>query len=262
MRIEKDNAGIGSLAEWLERAGPRDPGTRWVEGGSALEAARAWLEGAPAGPPEEIGALLRSHADFRGVVVDRVEPEARVSFETRRGEPRKTDLAIHGHDEFGPLVGSVEASAGEPFGTRFSEVFDAALEHAVANPRSGGVEQVVELVRALVPPRTPDTVSIGELRLRLLLGVAGTLALAAQHHAARGIFILHVLETSGTTASLLQANADDANQFVRRLSSGAAEELVEGRLVGPIQVRGAALSQRPAALYIGKATRRVSAPAS
>jgi hypothetical protein len=92
------------------------------------------------------------------------------------------------------------------------------------------------------------------------MGVEGTLALAAEHRAARAIFIIHVFETDKTSSRRLEANANDASQFVRRLSSGAVKQLDEGVLVGPIHVRGAALSAKPAALYIGKATRRVSDP--
>ena len=260
MRIEKGNASITNLDEWLEHAGPKNPEQHWVEGGSAMEAARAWLDAAPNGPPNEVADLLRSHTDFRNAVIDRVEPEARVSFETRRGEPRNADLVVIGHDDHGPFAGSVEAKADETFDRPLADVLDAALERTVANPRSAGVERLIELVRALVPPRVPDTVSIGELRYQLLTGIAGTLALAAEHHVARAIFIIQVFETDSTSLRRLEANANDANQFVRRLSSGAVSHLDEGVLVGPIQVRGAALSARPAALYIGKATRRVSDP--
>jgi hypothetical protein len=260
LRIAKKDLAITSLDDWLEHAGPKDPDRQWVEGRSAMEAARAWLEGAPAGPPLEIASLLRSNADFQNVVIDQVEPEARLYFDTRRGETRNADLVFLGHDEKGSVVGSVEAKADEAFGPRISDVLNTALERAVSNPRSGGIERVVELVRGLVPPRVTDTVSIGELRYQLLTGIAGTLALAAEHKAERAIFIVHVLETSMTSSPQLAANADDASQFVRRLTSGAVKELEEGVLCGPIRVRGEALSARPAALYIGKATRRVSDP--
>jgi len=260
VRIQKKGTVRGSLAEWLEHAGPRNPEEQWVEGRSAMEVARAWLENGPSGPPTEIGDLLRSHPDFRNVIIDQVEPEARVSFDTRRGEPRNADLVLIGHDDFGPFVGSVEAKADETFDQRLSGTLEAALERAIANPRSGGVERVIDLVRGLVPPRQPDTVSVGELRYQLLTGIAGSLALAAEHHTARAVFIVHVFETAKTSTRLLEANVNDASQFVRRLSSGSVTSLGEGVLVGPIQVRGAALSAKPAALYIGKATRRVSDP--
>jgi hypothetical protein len=260
VRIEKSNAAITNLSQWLELAGPRHPEEQWVEGRSALEAARAWLERAPNGPPDEIGELLRSHKDFRNVVIDQVEPEARVSFDTHRGEARTADLVVIGHDELGSFAGSVEAKADEAFGQRISDVLDAALERTVANMRSAGVERVVELVRALIPPRVSDTASIGELRYQLLTGIAGTLALAGKHSAARAVYIIHVFETAKTSTRNLEANSNDANQFVRRLTSGAVKQLDDGVLVGPIQVRGEALSAKPAALYIGKATRRVSGP--
>jgi hypothetical protein len=200
LRIAKKDLAITSLDDWLEHAGPKDPDRQWVEGRSAMEAARAWLDGAPAGPPLEIASLLRSNADFQKVVIDQVEPEARLYFDTRRGETRNADLVFLGHDEKGSVVGSVEAKADEAFGPRISDVLNTALERAVSNPRSGGIERVVELVRGLVPPRVTDTVSIGELRYQLLTGIAGTLSLAAEHKAERAIFIVHVLETSMTSS--------------------------------------------------------------
>ena len=79
MRIEKSGVAITNVDEWLEHAGPTIPGKQWVEGRSAMEAARAWLEGAPNGPPKEIDHLPRSHTDSHNVNIDEVEPEARVN---------------------------------------------------------------------------------------------------------------------------------------------------------------------------------------
>jgi hypothetical protein len=260
LKIAKKNVAIANLNDWLTHAGPKDPDRQWVEGRSAMEVARAWLDGAAQGPPKEIADLLRTNADFRSIVIEDVEPEARVVFDSRRGEPRNADLVFSGHDDIGPVVGSVEAKADEPFGARLSDVLNIVLERAVADPRSGGIERIVDLVRGLVPSRAPDTAPISELRYQLLTGIAGTLAVAAERQAKRAIFIVHVLETNRTSSRLLAANAEDANQFVRRLSSGSIEQLEEGILHGPIHVRGEALSARPAALYVGKATRRISDP--
>lgn len=260
MKIARNGAAIGSLADWLALAGPKDPDRQWVEGRSAMEVARAWLENAVDGPPSEIARLLRSNADLQNVVLDAVEPEARVSFDTRRGEQRNADVAFTGHDDSGSVVGTVEATADEPFGPRVSDVLSIALERAVSNPRSSGIDGVVELLRGLVPPKTSDTASVVELRYQLLTGVAGSLALAAKHRADRAIFIVHVFETDKTSLRELAANAEDICQFVRRLSSGSVARLEEGILHGPIQVRGEALAARPAALYVGKVTRRLSDP--
>jgi hypothetical protein len=47
MRIEKSGQRIQSLEDWRRLAPPKTD-EHWVEGRSALEAARAWLEGAGA----------------------------------------------------------------------------------------------------------------------------------------------------------------------------------------------------------------------
>jgi hypothetical protein len=258
--IAKNGANIGTLADWLTLAGPKDPDRQWVEGRSAMEVARAWLESAADGPPSEIVRLLRSNADLQNAVLDSVEPDARVNFDTRRGDPRSADLAFTGHDDSGSFVGTVEAKSDEPFGPRVSDVLNIALERAVSNPRSDGIERVVELLRGLVPTKTAETASVVDLRYQLLTGIAGTLALAAKHRADRAIYIVHVFETDKTSSRDLAANAEDLSQFVRRLSSGSVASLEEGVLHGPIQVRGEALAARPAALYVGKVTRRLSDP--
>lgn len=259
MRIAKNGASIANLTDWRTLAGPKDP-EQWVEGRSAMEVARAWLDGLAGGPPEEIARLLRSNSDFQNLVIQEAEPDARLSSDTRRGELGNADLVFMGHDSTGAVVGSVEAKSDDPFGPRVSDVLDIALERAVSNPRSVGIDGVVELVRGLIPPRAPNTVSIVDLRYRLLTGIAGTLAVAAKRHAERAIYIVHVFETDKTSARELAANTSDVNEFVHRLSSGSLPQLEEGILHGPIHVRGEALAARPAALYIGKATRRLSDP--
>jgi hypothetical protein len=259
LKIAKNGAAIASLTDWRSLAGPKDP-SHWAEGRGAMEVARAWLDGAAQGPPPEIAALLRSSTDFQNLVIDEVEPDARLTFDTRKGELGNADLVFVGHDSAGSVVGSVEARSDEPFGPRVSDVLDMALERAVSNPRSVGIDGVVELIRGLVPPKAPDTVSIGDLRYRLLTGIAGVLAVAANRNAERAIFIIHVFETDRTSASELAANAKDASEFAHRLSSGSVQRLDDGVLHGPIQVRGEALAARPAALYIGRVTRRLSDP--
>ena len=75
--ISKNGEPLEDLDTWLRLAGPKHD-NQWVDGRSAKEAARAWIEHAPGSFPPEILQALLSHADFGPIVEWSAEPEARV----------------------------------------------------------------------------------------------------------------------------------------------------------------------------------------
>ena len=95
MAITKDGRAIASLEDWLVHAPPKSAG-HWVEGRSAMEVARAWLEGRGADLPPEVLAALAAHRVFGPVRAWAAEPEARLLFDDFPGEPRNTDLLVVG----------------------------------------------------------------------------------------------------------------------------------------------------------------------
>src|SRR5690606_1515037 len=132
MRIHVKEDAINSVDDWFRLAPPKGGEKQWKEGRSALELARACCP-SPGGScfPAEVQALLRTHpltespyfADAKGT------PELRVPFDTYRGEPRNTDLALtyRAGDPPERLVAvSVEAKADEALGQRFGSVIRAA----------------------------------------------------------------------------------------------------------------------------------------
>ncbi len=258
MTIEKEGEPIRSLDDWHRLAPPKDPITQWKPGRSAMECAIAWLESA-GGLPPEIAALLAGHPDFGRVIVDRMEPEALIAFDSHGG-PRNADVAVEAHDDTGRIAMTVEAKADEPFDRPMAEVLGAALERRIANSDSKGVERAVNLARALLRPKQKGQMAVGSLRYQLLTGVAGTLAMARDFGASRGVFVVHEIVTSATSQAKLATNAADFVGFVRRLTGDASLEVRAGTLYGPIRVPGAPLFEHPADLYIGKATRPKSAP--
>jgi hypothetical protein len=53
MRISKENTDINSVQGWFDHAGPKQGLRQWVDGHSAKELAKSFLEtGTPAEPPE------------------------------------------------------------------------------------------------------------------------------------------------------------------------------------------------------------------
>ena len=261
MRIERQGVVIEDLDGWWRTAPPKDPAKHWVDGRSAKETARAWLANAPDSAPPEVASLLSSHTDFVDLVIERVEPEALLAFDDRPG-PRNADLAIIARDMRGLVALSIEAKADETFDDPVADVFGAALERLLTNPRSGGVARLLELAQSILPPRVPGTSAVSDLRYQLLTAVAGTLAYAAALEAERAVFVVHEFHTTQTSLRRLAQNAADLDRFVARLSQGSVVAIEPGLLMGPFIVPGEPLFPRQVALYIGKAVRRIGTPSA
>lgn len=258
MQIHKQGQPILTLDDWVRVAHPKDM-KQWADNRSAKESARAWLASVPASPPAEILALLSSHRDIADLVVEQVEPEALVPFDSRNG-PRNADIAIVARDSTGPVAVTVEAKADEPFDDVLSVVFERTLERLIDNPRSGGVGRLVELAQSILPTRTTGTETAVRLRYQLLTGVAGTLAYAITMGADRAVFVVHEFHTIKTSRRKLEVNHLDLDSFVARLSRGAVRAVSAGILYGPFSIPGEPLFPNPARLYIGKAVRVLGTP--
>ncbi len=261
MTIQKRNESICSLADLRRLAPPKDPDKQWKAGRSAMESAVAWLA-APDRMPPEIALLLSTHPDLGALSIERIEPEALISFD-EHGGPRNADVAVLAHDNIGKVAITVEAKADEAFDQPLADVLGAALERGLANPDSKGVDRAVDLARALLHPKQKGDRALKALRYQLFTGVAGTLAMADRHQARRAVFVVQEFVTSETSQAKLKANARDFAAFVHRLSQGAiahGRDVASGVLYGPFAVPGQPLFSKPAALYIGKAVRMRGAP--
>ena len=182
MRLHKDGVPISCVEDW-QRLAPPKAEHQWVAGRSAYELAHAWCgRGVPA-IPAELTTLFESRPETRGLIIDDVVPEHRVSFDAHGGEPRNADLALLAHTTDSTVAVTIEAKADEPFGTTVGQTIADALERAIENPRSRGVRRVEDLVRALLLPRSKGLPHVCDLRYQLLTAVAGTLAYAAKESA-------------------------------------------------------------------------------
>jgi hypothetical protein len=98
--------------------------------------------------------------------------------------------------------------------------------------------------------------AVAELRYQLLHGVAGSLILAHERHAAAALFI--VFEFQGASPTLQNdRNAKDLQAFVSALGTPELR-LKNGCLLGPFTVPGGGTIPSGMPLFIGKAVRSLS----
>lgn len=246
---------ITSLESWLEIAPPKGRERHWRDRRSAKELARAWVGGGVVCVPPEISALLASHPELADLTLVSGEPEARVRFDKRRGEPRNADLSIDARAGTEPVALSIEAKADEPFGSSLPDALACAVEARVANPRSAALDRVIDVCCSLLRARSREEPALRHLDYQLLTATAGVIAQAEKLSAKRAILVVHEFRSIETRPESLAANTRSLNVFVSRLSGGAVTTVEPGRLIGPLDVGGPPLFERPARLYLGKAVR-------
>ncbi len=188
------------------------------------------------------------------MVVDCVYPEHRIRFDERGGEPRNADLAFVGRIGKDTVAVTVEAKADEPYGSTIARTVCDALERRIVNPRSKGVERIIDLTTALLPARHKGLPRLDGLYYQLLTAVAGTLAYALTNQAHLAVLIVHDFFTSKTDDAKHRINAQAYNDFVRRLHGGTLLDVELQGLMGPFVVAGAPLFSDPPPLLIGKIT--------
>lgn len=258
MTIRKHDKAITTLDDWFTLAPPKDKEKQWVDGRSAKESAKAWLQ-SPGAFPAEIAALLQTSGQLGALTIDRIEPEALLPFDSRNG-PRNADVAVWAHDQAGSVAITVEAKADEPFDLPVTDVFAQSLERLLETSGSGGVARVVELAQSLFGARTKGLPRVGDLRYQLLTATAGTLALAESTEATRAVLVVHELVTTATSLKKLALNAADFSAFVHRVSAGSVTKAESGVLYGPFSVPAKPLFRSPIALFVGKAVAHLGAP--
>ena len=253
--ILKNSLPIATIDDWFALAPPKDGLSQWVDGRSAKESAKAWLN-AKGGMPLEIAALLSFRADIGPLTVERVEPECLLAFDDHRG-PRNADIAIWAQDANGPLAITVEAKADEPYDRLVADVFDASMETLLEKVNSKALTRVADLSRCLFGARRGEQAHVMALRYQLMTATAGTLALARSMNATRGVVIVHEIISASCMQAKLDVNAHDWKRFLNRISGGTVTDVQDGVLYGPFTVPGAPLFDEPATLYFGKAVRRL-----
>ncbi|MGH2946329.1 MAG: DUF6946 family protein [Solirubrobacteraceae bacterium] len=211
--LSNDGRRLATLADWRDHGGPVSA-KQWVEGGSARELARAWIELDAAA---RVTALLTTVPAFAGLILDRGIAEKETRFDDIRGGPRHHDLLVVGAAPSGPVVIGVEGKADEPFDERL----DVWVTRAVASERSRAPERLDRLTTAFFGTTLDDDPLLAPLRYQLLSGLAGTLADARERGARQAVLLVHEFETPWTDDERHRRNADDLEAFVGRLMPAA-----------------------------------------
>jgi hypothetical protein len=172
--IHKSHTRLTTLEDWRIHAGPKST-VQWQDHRSAKESARAWL-GAGPGIPEEIREVLEAHPKFGPLETWSAEPEARVRFDSFRGEPANLDILVEGRDDRGPVVMAVEAKADETFGQTLDGAWAAAEARLEKRPGSKGIARLEQLLWAVLGVEPKAIASVAHLRYQLLTGTAALLS--------------------------------------------------------------------------------------
>lgn len=252
MQIRTNKGRIDSVDTWFRNASPKGGLRQWTDGRSAKELAKAWLSTGKACAPQAISALIECHPDFSTLTWDYAEPEARIRFDTVKGEPRNTDLIVSARDSRGSVAISIEAKADEEFGPLLGDTLADALDRQTLNPRSKGLVRIERLVDALLHPKNPGLPGLRSIRYQLLTATAGALAWADKLGASRAVMVVHEFRSVKTDPARQAANRADFDRFIRRVAgSNIQPNPTNGELLGPIHVTGAPLFDKPAQLYFG-----------
>jgi len=255
MPFSKGGNPISCLADWGRLAGPKSS-DQWVPDRSAMEVARAWLHDGGKSLPAEVTRIIEDHPDFETTIDWYGEPEAKLPFDAFAGEPRNTDILVMARDKRGAYVLAVEGKADEPFGASVADTLSDAVERRIGNPRSKGVDRVVNLGIAILGTPLRGEPKIGELRYQLLTATAGAVCEAERRGVDRAVLFIHEFVTRKTSDNKHRLNANDLDRFLHRLSHGSVREAGTG-LLGPFEIPGAPLLSTAVRLYVGKLTQNL-----
>jgi hypothetical protein len=234
MSITKRGTPIFTVADWLRLAGPKGKEKHWVEGRSAKELAKYWIEQSNKTIPAQVANVLSSSPDFGVVLKWNAEPEVKLPFDMLKGEPRNSDMLIVAEDQSGPFLIGVEGKADEPFDQYLEGKMRAAHKALLSNPRSHQVSRIDRLTEWLLPRDAVSLHLASHIRYQLLTATAGLLAESQRRQMNRAVLLVQEFVTDNTNDRKHALNSSDLNAFTKVLSKGVINELSPGKLSGPI----------------------------
>jgi len=256
MPIVKGDHTIASLHEWEIHAGPKSD-SQWVDGRSAKESARAWLDGNGRSLPIEVEAALSTNQYFGAPRSWIAEPEAKLRFDSFAGEFRNSDLAVHIKDKNGNYLLAVEAKADEPFGETIQRTIKVAEARLARNPRSNGLNRICQLKKAILGIEAKDEALDTTIRYQLLTACAGALCEAERNGYSRALMLVQEFFTDKTNDAKHRKNKADLNTFVLHISHGKTSKVESGRIYGPFRVPGSPILKNEIDLFVGKVSRNI-----
>jgi GTP pyrophosphokinase len=246
VRIIKNGGVIDSVESWLALAPPKEA-YQWKDRRSAKELAKAFCRSGEAAVPSELRSLLRSNPALGPVELLELWPEHKIALDSFRGETRNADLAGIGTAVAGAIAITVEAKADEPF----ADLIRAVL---VSAPQGSNRPARIEALSRAIFGQSAEAVA--DLRYQLLHGVAASLILARERHAAAALFIVFEFQEPSPTVGN-DRNAKDLQAFISALGP-IDVPLKNGCLLGPFVVPGGETIPSDIPLFIGKAVRQLA----
>lgn len=254
MQIVKNGVVLRTIDDWKLHAPPRTP-DQWLRGRGAFECASAWFSMDEPAVPAEIQALLASNDDTASARIVTATPEQRVRFDRIRGEPRNTNVLAVAECPKGRIAIGIEVKADEQSDRTVEQVLADVVDQRAHGERTRMLTRVEQLTAALFPRWRRGVPRLGALRYQHLTAAAGALAHAREAGAVRAVLVVHEFVSARADDRRHAASYADLSAFVARLTDGAHASVEPGVLIGPLEVPGAPLYERPVPLYVGKAVR-------
>ena len=255
--IKKKNREIINIEDWKEIAGPKNIARQWVDGRSAKETAKVWLNQGTPEIPVEIRACIQNHEAFSIIESWNAEPEFESKFDGFRG-PANIDVIIDAKDKHGEFLIGVESKADESFSSTIEKTYKAAKKTVDESPNSKRVERLEQLASAFFGEKNNIVTEIGNLRYQLITCLAGTISEAINRKVQRAVFLIHEFETPKTSDKKHEINRKDLNALIHRLTNGQWKEINNGEIIGTVCIPGNPLFGTIPKLYIGKVNRKIN----
>ena len=206
---------------------------KWKVGRSAMELARHWT--GPDMVPLDVRQLLE--AEFGSIHVLEGQPEKATSLPPLHSRgPRMHDLWLKGRlDEDRQVTICVEAKADESFGETVAEYQRAAVAALKKSPNSKMKARLGLLQTMIWGQSLPGVIS--SLRYQLLSALTGTAIQTLTDQSAMGILLIHVFDTSATTAANRHRNTVELATFLSTLTITPSQTTTrKGHVLGRVKV--------------------------
>jgi hypothetical protein len=231
--LSNDRVPFDDLDGWQLHAPPARR-SHWADGRSAMELAKAWVDG---NAETHLAGLLARVPGFDGFSATTRIVEKKIFFDDVRRGPRNHDLFVVGSASAGTAAIGIEAKADEPFGETLETYVRRARHRSTA---TRAPERADLLTKTLIGRRLSADASLGELRYQLFSALAGTLVESrADGGSDLAVLLVHEFRTYRTTSQRLARNAADLEAFIHVVAPDA-RRIVDGPnwLVGPFTVKG------------------------
>jgi len=220
---------ITSLEEWFTKCPPQGKEKHWVDGRSAKETAKHWLNGIPV-------QLLEIVKPF-GVDLLKCSPEFVTKFDSYTGNGRNHDLLIIAENQAKEkTVIAIESKVDESFDKNIIQYHKDIEKKKAKGENTNADKRVNELLNAILPDKENAVTDL--IRYQLLTATAGALAEAKKQNAKTAIFLVQTYVTTESNKDKLEQNQKDLNYFINILTDGKNPAINDGDLVGPINVKG------------------------